>query len=178
MTAPNTPGRLEDDRATRYYGKYRGKVTGNVDPLMRGRVRVSVPAVLGTGRLSWAEPCVPYAGPGVGLFAVPPVGANVWVEFEAGDPDHAIVAGCFWGPGEPPASPAVAGVKMWKTDAVSIRLDDLPGGGLTIEVGPPVSVVPVRISCTADGLELSTGLAGVKLSGPTVSVNEGALEVT
>jgi hypothetical protein len=163
---------------TRFYGKYRGKVTANADPLMRGRVQVSVPAVLGTGRLSWAEPCVPYAGPGVGLFAVPPTGANVWVEFEAGDPDRAILAGCFWGTGEAPAVPALPGVKMWKTDAVTVTLSDLPGGGLTIEVGPPVVAVPVRISCTGAGLELSAGPAGVKLSGPTVSVNNGALEVT
>ena len=44
--------------------------------MQRGRVQVSVPAVLGDGRLSWAEPCVPYAGDQVGCFAVPPVGAR------------------------------------------------------------------------------------------------------
>ncbi|MDC7341110.1 phage baseplate assembly protein V [Streptomyces lydicus] len=163
---------------TRFYGKYRGKVTANTDPLMRGRVQVSVPAVLGTGRLSWAEPCVPYAGPDVGLFAVPPTGANVWVEFEAGDPDRPILAGCFWGTGEAPAAGALPGVKMWKTEAVTVTLSDLPGGGFTIEVGPPAAAVPVRISCTGEGLELSAGPADVKLSGPTVSVNNGALEVT
>ena len=70
--------------------------------MQRGRVQVAVPAVLGSGRLSWAEACVPYAGDQVGLFAVPPVGANVWVEFEAGDPDHPILAGCFWGAGSGP----------------------------------------------------------------------------
>lgn len=72
-------------RETRQFlGKHRGKVENNVDPLQLGRVQVSVPAVLGDGRLSWAMPCVPYAGSGVGLFAVAPVGANVWVEFEQG----------------------------------------------------------------------------------------------
>ncbi|WP_309060095.1 phage baseplate assembly protein V [Streptomyces sp.] len=163
----------------RFYGKYRGKVTCNVDPLMRGRVQVSVPAVLGKGRLSWAEPCVPYAGRGVGFFAVPPEGADVWVEFEAGNPDYPIVGGCFWGTGEAPASPAVPQVKVWKTDAVSITCSDLPGdGGLTIAVGPPVSVLPMRIACTSDGIELSLGASSVTLSPTTVSVNKGALEVT
>ena len=47
---------------TTFYGKYRGTVVNNVDPMQRGRVQVSVPAVLGGGRSSWAEACVPYAG--------------------------------------------------------------------------------------------------------------------
>ena len=34
---------------------------------------------------------------------IPPVGANVWVEFEGGDPDYPIWSGCFWGTGEVPA---------------------------------------------------------------------------
>jgi hypothetical protein len=161
-----------------YFGKYRGQVANNVDPLMRGRVQVSVPAVLGDGRLSWAEPCVPYAGSGVGLFAVPPVGANVWVEFEAGDPDRPILAGCFWGTGEAPASPAVPQVKVWKTDAISLTLSDLPGaGGLTIEVGAPAAAVPMKIACTASGIKLSIGSSSVQLSPASVSINNGALEV-
>ena len=32
-----------------FYGKYRGKVENNVDPMMLGRIQVSVPAVLGGG---------------------------------------------------------------------------------------------------------------------------------
>ncbi|HBL27563.1 MAG TPA: baseplate assembly protein, partial [Acidobacteria bacterium] len=55
-----------------FYGKYRGKVSNNIDPLQIGRLQVSVPEVLGDGRLSWALPCVPFAGPGVGFFALPP----------------------------------------------------------------------------------------------------------
>lgn len=76
-----------------FFGKYRGKVENNIDPMMMGRVQVSVPAVLGDGGLSWAMPCAPYAGSGVGFFAIPPTGANVWVEFEGGDPDYPIWSG-------------------------------------------------------------------------------------
>ena len=112
--------------------------------MQRGRVQVSVPAVLGSGRLSWAEACVPYAGDQVGLFAVPPVGANVWVEFEAGDPDHPILAGCFWGTERSrPRATACRRRRCSKTDGMTITADDLPGGGgLTVEVAPPA--VPVR----------------------------------
>lgn len=55
---------------SQFFGKYRGKVENNLDPLQQGRVQVSVPAVLGEGRASWAMPCVPFAGNGVGLFLI------------------------------------------------------------------------------------------------------------
>ena len=60
---------------TRFYGKYRGQVVNNLDPMLQGRLQVSCPAVLGDGQLSWAMPCVPYAGSGVGMVFTPPVGA-------------------------------------------------------------------------------------------------------
>src|SRR5690242_1758528 len=99
----------------RYYGKYRGKVVDNKDVNGLGQILVSVPDVLGQVEL-WAMPSVPYAGPSVGFFFLPPVGANVWVEFEAGDPQFPVWSGCFWGQGQVPASPAEETVKVLKTD--------------------------------------------------------------
>jgi len=163
---------------TEFYGKYRGKIENNLDPMQQGRVQVSVPAVLGDGRMSWAMPCAPYAGSQVGLFTVPPVGANVWVEFEQGDPDHPIWSGCFWGKGEVPASPAVAEMKVLKTDAVTIELSDVPGGGgVKIEVKPPAVATPLKLVMDSSGIELSNGSSSVKLTAASVSVNNGALEV-
>jgi Type VI secretion system/phage-baseplate injector OB domain len=163
---------------TRFYGKYRGKVTNNVDPMQQGRVQVSVPAVLGDGSLSWAMPSVPFAGPQVGFFAVPPANANVWVEFEGGDPDYPIWSGCFWGTGEVPALPAVAEMKVIKTGAVTVTLNDLPGaGGFTVEVAPPAVATPLKIACTSAGIEISNGAASVKLDPATVNINNGALQV-
>ncbi|MHB8268259.1 phage baseplate assembly protein V [Bradyrhizobium sp.] len=80
---------------TQFYGKYRGRVEGNNDPLKLGRILASVPAVAGT-TTSWALPCMPYATPQGGALLLPPVGALVWIEFEAGDPDSPIWSGCFW----------------------------------------------------------------------------------
>jgi hypothetical protein len=164
---------------TRFFGKFRGSVENNVDPMQLGRVQVRVPAVLGDTGLAWATPCVPYAGPQVGFFAIPPNGANVWVEFEGGDADHPIWAGCFWGTGDVPASPAVAAVKIFKTDAITLQLSDASsGGGLKIEVGPPVVSAPLTLVFDANGIELKNGSSSVKLSASSVSVNGGALEVT
>ena len=81
----------------RYYGKYRGLVIENVDPQQIGRVILQVPDVLGDTPSSWAMPCVPAAGIQAGCFIVPPIGSQVWVEFEQGNADYPIWTGGFWG---------------------------------------------------------------------------------
>ena len=157
-----------------FYGKYRAKVVNNTDPMQLGRLQVSVPDVLGDGRMSWAMPCVPYAGPGVGLFALPPVGANLWVEFEGGDPDYPIWSGCFWGSGEVPAQPAAPDLKILKTEEITLEMRDLPGAAsMTIETSAGMKLV-----ISAEGIEIDNGQgASIKLAGPKVTVNQGALEV-
>ncbi len=160
---------------SRYIGKYRGTVANNIDPLQLGRLQVVVPTVLGDSRLSWAMPCVPYAGPGVGFFFLPPVDASIWVEFENGDPDHPIWVGGFWADsGDVPASPPIAETKVLKTETATVTLDDTPGaGGVTIETGG------MKIVMSVSGIEIDNGTgATVKLQGPKVSINGAALEVT
>jgi type VI secretion system secreted protein VgrG len=66
----------------RYYGKYRGYVSNVTDPQNIGRIKTYVPRLLGEAETGWAMPCTPYAGPDQGLYAIPEVGAGVWVEFE------------------------------------------------------------------------------------------------
>lgn len=161
-----------------FFGKYRGKVENNIDPQGQGRVQISCPAVLGEGTLSWAMPCTPYGGAGVGLFTVPPNGANCWIEFEGGDPDSPILGGCFWGLGEAPASPPLPFVKIFKTDGITLKLDDTPGaGGVTIEVGPPIVPAQMTLRMTAAGIELTHGGASITMDPVRVNVNNGALEV-
>ena len=159
---------------TQYYGKYRGQVENNIDPEQRGRIMVSVPAVTGSGTLNWAMPSAPFAGSGVGLWAIPPIGANVWVEYEGGDPDYPIWSGCFWGLGEAPAMPSVPQVVVLKTQTCTLTLSDLPGvGGVTVE-----TVTGMKIAMTATGIEITNGMgATITMQGPQVTVNQGALEV-
>ena len=160
----------------KYYGKYRGQVIDNNDPMQLGRIKVNVPPVLGEGRMSWAMPCVPYGGPGVGIFAIPPVGANVWVEFEGGDTDHPIWSGCFWVRGEVPATPPVEDLKVLKTGSATITLDDTQGSGeLRIEIGPPAVPYPLRLTMNSDGIELGDGQQTVRLLSTDVHINEGTL---
>jgi hypothetical protein len=108
------------------FGKYRGIVTENVDPLATGRLRVNVPSVGVPG--AWALPCLP-----PGVFALPPVGANVWVEFEGGNTDSPIWVGCFWAVG--------AGVQPPKITIgdTGIVVDNGKGAVLSL-VGPQVDI--------------------------------------
>lgn len=86
---------LVDWVRNRYFGKYRGRVIDNKDGTGRGRIKVSVPAVL-EGVYVWAMPCVPYAGKEVGTYIMPELGSGVWIEFEGGDPSYPIWTGAFW----------------------------------------------------------------------------------
>src|SRR5262245_50965232 len=79
-----------------FYGKYRAIVTNIEDPLQIGRIKASVPDVMGDHESGWATPCAPFGGRGMGFFALPTVGAGVWIEFECGNPDYPIWSGCWW----------------------------------------------------------------------------------
>ena len=156
-----------------FFGKYRGTVEQNIDDMNQGRVQVSCPNVLGRGRFSWALPCVPYAGPGVGFFAIPPIGASVWVEFECGDPDWPIWSGCFWDKGQlPPAMPALPTTRAFKTDALDLQVMELPGiGGLKLTVGPPALGVPASIEMTVKGIKLAFAKSTIEIGPEGVRIN-------
>jgi cytoskeletal protein CcmA (bactofilin family) len=155
--SPNVPandigGRLRAPRL--YWGKYRAKVLDNVDLLQLGRLMVQVPTIPGEV-LNWALPNTPYAGPQVGFFTLPPIGANVWVEFEGGNPNYPIWAGCFWTEGEVPVVPAIPEKKVWRTEFIEVELDDTPGeGGLSITVMPPLAPDVLKMTFNELGITM------------------------
>lgn len=158
----------------RFYGKYRGVVSDNRDPDNLGRIRARVADVYGEQESGWAMPSVPYAGRSVGLFLIPPTNASVWIEFEHGDPDYPIWTGCFWGRNEVPANPASADKKVLKTESATITLDDTSGSSsVTIETKSNL-----KLKMDQQGIEISNGSQKVMISSSSVSINDGALEVT
>jgi len=158
-----------------FYGKYRGIVSDNKDSQMLGRIQAKVPDIFGENVSGWALPSSPYAGNGVGLFLIPPVDAWVWIEFEHGDPEYPIWSGCFWSEGQTPVTPALPEKKVLKTDIGTLTLDDTQGAaGIRIE-----TTAGMKIVINSQGIEIDDGQNGtIKLSGPTVSINGTALEVT
>ena len=162
------------------YGKYRGTVINNVDPMGKGRLLVQVPDVLGIGISSWAMPCVPVAGLQTGAYLVPLVNAGVWVEFERGDPDYPIWVGAFWGSrAELPATANLAtpGVPVMILESPlksAFVLSDTPippmiAGGLMLRSGASSIVVgPDGVTITAPKIQIN---------GLTI-INNGALTVT
>lgn len=164
-----------------FFGKYRGKVTANKDPLNLGRIQVSVPAIFGDEKNSWAMPCVPYAGKDIGLFLIPPVQSNVWVEFEGGDPDYPIWSGCFWGDQELPKNAQVTDpvkVQVFRTEGITLTLSNLQEKsvkkGITLEVTQPIVEKPLKMIFNADGIELNNNdTTTAKLLADTIELKNG-----
>jgi hypothetical protein len=167
-----------EQQASKFFGKYRGRVADNRDPLLRGRLKVQVPQVLGKSEV-WALPCVPYAGKDVGFFALPKTGTAVWVEFEAGDPSYPIWTGSLWGLGDISPTDAIPEMKFLKTDKFTMKINDLLGE-ITIEnqSGSQIVIGPLDIKIKAP--LVTTEAAGgkkVELTAVSFNVNNSAFEV-
>jgi uncharacterized protein involved in type VI secretion and phage assembly len=171
---------------SKVWGKYAGKVENNDDPDQIGRLQVTCEAVLGSEKV-WARPCVPYAGPGVGFYMIPPQGAGVWIEFEGGDVSRAIWTGCYWAQGDAPSDAVSADTKVIVTDAAKLTIDDQSGevvventNGATTTWNSDVKSEAGQATLTvgADGVvsEFSSGKVAVDLSG--VTLNDGAFTVS
>lgn len=170
MTAPQS-----------FYGKHRGTVINNIDPMMQGRIQAIVPAVSNIALTSWAMPCLPVAGIQTGMFAVPIIGSGVWIEFENGDPDYPIWTGCFYGSAaEVPAlaltvPPAVPGITFQTPLQNGVSINDVPGplGGIVIK-----SATGATLIVNDTGIYIQNGKgASITMIGPAVTINNGALSV-
>jgi hypothetical protein len=176
------PSEEHGSTGRKFYGKYRGTVLNNVDPMQMGRIQAMVPDVSTVLPSSWCTPCVPAAGIQAGVLAVPAIGAGVWVEFEQGDPDYPIWAGCWWGsPAELPvlahlAPPGTASFTVQTTLQNGMVISDMPGptGGIMLK-----SMTGAAIIVNDTGIYLSNGKgAMITLIGPTVAINVAALVIT
>jgi Type VI secretion system/phage-baseplate injector OB domain len=154
----------------RFFGKYQGTVVNNEDPYQQGRLIVNVPDVHGLLPSTWALPCVPLTDIGMGTFMRPRIGANVWVEFEQGDPQRPIWVGCFWGKGETPplakaanAIPPTNAVMTIETASSGLSVSDLP---------VPAAPLPGTVVIRAGGFTATISLTptGVTITAPTVNI--------
>ncbi len=165
----------------KYFGKYRGTVIINVDPDQMGRIITQVPDVAGEIPLTWAMPCVPFAGIQSGHFVVPAIGSGVWIEFEHGDANYPIWTGGYWGSAAEVPALALAGVPglqsivIQTTTQNTLMISDTPGptGGILLK-----TATGAMIAINETGITISNGQgATILMNGPMVNVNTGALQV-
>jgi uncharacterized protein involved in type VI secretion and phage assembly len=165
----------------KFYGKYRGTVTNNVDPMQIGRIQAIVTDVSNLAPTTWVMPCFPIAGKQMGAYLIPQIGSGVWIEFEQGDSDHPIWTGCYYGSAaEVPAlalagNPASPSIVLQTTAQNTIAISDLPGptGGIMLK-----SATGSTIIVNDTGIFIQNGKgASIVLTGPSVTVNNGALMV-
>jgi hypothetical protein len=187
----NCGGRLDSEIAEpgrrAFYGKYRGTVINNIDPEFRGRLMVEVADVFGPGFSSWALPCLPFGGMQAGVYLVPPMQSQVWVEFENGDSDYPIWVGAFWGgPGSVPstsklttAPPPGQNVVIQTMGQTVLSLSDAPTpliGGITLKtLTSLINVTDSMITIKCGTTQLVITPAGIKVDSATMP---GALLVT
>jgi uncharacterized protein involved in type VI secretion and phage assembly len=169
------------NEANKYYGKYRGMVVNNVDPMQIGRLLVQVPDVAGLIPSSWAMPCFPMTGKQMGAYMVPSLGAGVWVEFEQGDRDYPIWSGSWFGSAAETPVLALAGIPVDPNIVVqsaaqhALVISDVPGptGGIMLK-----SATGATIVVNDTGIYIQNGKgASIVMTGPTVTINNGALVV-
>jgi uncharacterized protein involved in type VI secretion and phage assembly len=175
---------MSTSNSEKYYGKYRGVVINNIDPMQLGRLLIEVPGVLGLFPSTWAEPCVPLAGPTgppMGVYLVPPIGTGVWVEFEQGDPNRPIWVGCRWGSAADIPTLARAGLPISPNIVLqtagqnTLVISDLPGptGGIMLK-----STTGATLIVNDTGIYIQNGKgASLIMTGPTVTINNGALVI-
>ena len=131
---------------------------------------------------SWALPCVPLAGPQMGSYFVPLIGSGVWVEFEGGDTDYPVWTGCFWGSTAevPPLAltgiPPSPNIVLQTTGQNTLVISDLPGptGGIMLKSPTGASII---VNDTGIYIQNGKG-ASITLTGPTITLNNGALAIT
>lgn len=169
------------NNSQKFYGKYRGMVLNNIDPMQMGRLMVQVPDVSNLIPSSWALPCFPVSGKQMGAYMIPQIGAGVWVEYEQGNPDYPIWSGCWFGSAaEVPAlallgNPVSPSIVLQTSLQNSIAISDLPGptGGIMLK-----STTGAMILVNDVGITISNGKgAMITMLGPVVTINNGALTV-
>lgn len=168
---PNDPTGFAAPLGGGHHGRYRGEVTDVDDPKGIGRVRLLVPEVLMDVQSGWALPAFAVTGDGSGMFAVPPIGAGVWVEFESGDTARPVWVGGWFAEGAVPGGATPEQFVLTTPSGHVIVLDD-DEGSVTVADASGAHIV-----LSSGGIELAKGGQKVVIGQSSVTINDGALEV-
>jgi hypothetical protein len=198
MSPNSNAGVVGQGETRRFYGKYRGVVVDNVDDEGLGRIIATAADVLGELPLNPALPALPVTSLESGVYAVPGIGASVWIEFEQGDSRFPIWSGGFWNNAAEVPAMAFLGptTKMvLQTSLGNILMLDDEEGGISLQIADgsslrinatgitlltqtatlEVSDAGIQMICGASVLSVTE--EGISINSEIVSVNDGALTV-
>lgn len=118
---------------------YRGIVVENLDPEVKGRIKVRIPQIYGaspnsdtylpTSSIPWANCAIHPAGNDSGTFLPPNIGDTVFVAFESGLPTSPIYFGGIWTTRNEDEGELIKGVsssKVYNGRIAPVTTDDLP----------------------------------------------------
>lgn len=173
----------------RHYGKYAGVVVENGPPPggggHRGQLKVKVPGILEeTSDGAGNQPIEVLAAPAFlpGCFFVPDAGAQVWVEFVAGDINFPIWTGVWYPDDKAPQAAggdaATENQKVIRTRSGQvITFDDADGSEKTVikdeKNGNTVTLDPGGITIEAS----SSGSLTLKLGQSTITMKSDSIEI-
>jgi hypothetical protein len=180
----NGNGNFDATTCQRFFGKYRGTVINNFDPMQLGRIMAQVPSISALLPTTWCTPCYPLAGTASGASFVPQLKSGVWIEFEGGDPDYPIWSGCFYGTAAErptdaaqgnPASPSIVFQSQLMNRIVVSDMPPTPKtGGVMLTSATGASII-----VNDSGIYIDNGKgASIYLTMKTVLINQGALTIT
>lgn len=120
-----------------HVGLYTGVVTNNEDPLLLGRCKIRIPGLIDP-ESAWALPASVAGGiAGRGIFDVPDVGSDVFVQFIQGDIEQPMYWGGNWGIPDSGRETPFGGnfskedrvkLKCWETSRFLLLFDERSGG--------------------------------------------------
>lgn len=163
---------LTQHSAGRFFGKFRGTVTDIDDPDKLGRIKATVPSVMGADTpVGWALPAFPFTGDNAGHVMLPAVGAMVWIEFEAGNLDFPIWSGGFFVSGQRPG-PDTNGAHVIVTQGGHKLVLDDDGGSISIEHSGGA-----KVELTSSGIKVSIGASTMEMSATAIDFNSGIVKI-
>jgi uncharacterized protein involved in type VI secretion and phage assembly len=133
-----------------YFGKYSGIVSDNADAHKLGELKVEVPAVFGDAEAVVARAALPY-----GVFFMPDVGVNVWIEFEGGDTGLPLWTGVQYVAGSEWAKESdMPEKRVIRTPSGHFVLFDDKSGEEKIEIVEAKAKVKITIDSSASTLKI------------------------
>lgn len=174
------PPETEEQEPKRFYGVTTGRVINMIDPMLLGRVQITLPFIDDLDLSPYARIATPMSGVLSGVSFLPQIGDEVLVAFEQGDVNVPYIIGSLWNGLAPPFPNFPVPDSPVRT-SYSIRT--LTGNMLMIVEEPPMIqiVAPLAgqsiLMNNAGTAVLSATSVSITVAGSTVIVTPAGVQI-